>query len=300
MSIGRILITGKNGQLGWELRRTFESLGEVTVLDRGGMDLARPDSIRAVIRDVKPNLIVNAAAYTAVDKAESEPELAMAVNGVAPGILAEEAKNLGALLIHYSTNYVFDGTKQGPYTEADEAKPLNVYGKTKLAGEQAVQSVRCPHLIFRTGWVYGARGRNFLLKILNLAKGHDDLRVVNDQYGTPTWTRTIAEATSQIVVSLDFSSGEARSQDASGIYHLTSSGQTSWFGFAKAIMEYRASQTTDCLASKVMPIPTTEYSTLAKRPANSILSNSKLAERFGLVQPDWQRCLALCLEELCR
>ena len=201
MSIVRrkILLTGKNGQVGWELERSLQPLGQVIAFDRSGLDLASPDSIRAVIREVKPELIVNPAAYTAVDKAESEPDLAMAVNGVAPGIIAEEAKRLGAALIHYSTDYVFDGTKAEPYTEDDVPKPINVYGKTKLAGEQAVQAIGVPHLIFRTSWVYGMRGKNFLLTILRMAKEKDELRIVDDQFGAPTWSRMIAETTAQVL-----------------------------------------------------------------------------------------------------
>jgi dTDP-4-dehydrorhamnose reductase len=343
MSLGRILITGKNGQVGWELQRTLSTLGEVVALDRTGMDLASPDSIRAAIRDAKPSLIVNAAAYTAVDKAESEPELAMAINGVAPGILAEEAKRLNALLIHYSTDYVFDGTKQGPYTEDDLPNPLSVYGKTKLAGERAIQQIGGPHLICRTSWVYGARGKNFLLAILRLAKERNELRIVNDQFGAPTWSRTIAETTAQVVAQLycpftfhvsRFTATEApithdpspiagvespiadhRSlfADVSGIYNLTSGGETTWFGFAKALLESSdriahhpspitavQSPFTDHRLPNVVPIPTEQYPTPAKRPRNSVLSNRKLTERFGLIQPNWQSCLVMCLEDLCR
>ena len=185
----KILLTGKNGQVGWELQRTLAPLGEVVAVDRQALDLANPDAIRALIREVKPALIVNPAAYTAVDKAESEPELAMAVNGIAPGIMAEEAKRLGAAMIHYSTDYVFDGTQTSPYTEKDRPNPGNVYGKTKLAGEQAIQAVGVPHLILRTSWVYGSRGRNFLLTILRLAQERDELKIVDDQIGAPTSSR---------------------------------------------------------------------------------------------------------------
>ena len=195
----KILLTGKNGQVGWELQRTLTTLGDVVAIDRKGMDLANPDSIRNTIRAVRPDLIVNAAAYTAVDKAESEPELAMAINGIAPGIMAEEAGRLGAAMVHYSTDYVFDGTKTTPYTEGDILNPINVYGKTKLAGEQAVQAAGIPHLIFRTSWVYGLRGRNFLLTILRLAKEWDELKIVDDQIGAPTWSRMVAEATATIL-----------------------------------------------------------------------------------------------------
>jgi dTDP-4-dehydrorhamnose reductase len=189
----RILLTGKNGQVGWELQRTLATLGEVVTLDRQDLDLADPDSIRRVVREHKPNLIVNAAAYTAVDKAEEESDLAMVINGTAPGILAEEAKRLSAAIIHYSTDYVFDGSKNTPYTEEDAPNPLNVYGRTKLAGERAIQAVGAPYLILRTSWVYGMRGKNFLLTILRLARERNEIKVVNDQIGAPTWSRIIAQ-----------------------------------------------------------------------------------------------------------
>lgn len=217
MSIGKILLTGSNGQVGWELQRTLATLGEVIALDRHGMDLVSPDSIRRTIREIKPSLIVNAAAYTAVDKAEFEPELAMAINGIVPGILAEEAKRLGDAVIHYSTDYVFDGSKNTPYTEEGAPNPLNVYGKTKLAGEQAIQAVGTPHLIFRTSWVYGARGKNFLLTILRLVRERDEIKVVNDQIGVPTWSRVIAQSTAHILTHV--SCHEKVLQDYSCIYH---------------------------------------------------------------------------------
>ena len=223
----RILLTGKNGQVGWELQRTLAPLGEVVVLDRRQLDLSDPDQIRERVREISPDLIVNAAAYTAVDRAEAEPEPAMAVNGTAPGLLAEEAKRIGAAIIHYSTDYVFDGAKTTPYTEEDAPNPLNVYGRTKLAGEQAVQAAGVPHLILRTSWVYGMRGKNFLLTILRLAREREELKIVDDQIGAPTWSRTIAEATAQILTS-----GAWPVSGASGIYHLTASGSTSWYGFA--------------------------------------------------------------------
>ena len=198
----RILVTGANGQVGWELQRTLQTLGDVIACDRVTLDLANPDSIRERVRAIKPEVIVNAAAYTAVDKAESEPELAMAVNGVAPGILAEEAKRLGALLIHYSTDYVFDGTKSDAYLEDDRTNPLSEYGKSKLAGEKAIEASGEAYLIFRTSWVYASRGKNFLLTMLRLANEREELRVVDDQFGAPTWCRTVAEGTAHVVAKL--------------------------------------------------------------------------------------------------
>nr|WP_255210519.1 dTDP-4-dehydrorhamnose reductase [Methylogaea oryzae] len=219
-----ILLTGKDGQVGWELQRALAPLGKVVAVGRDALDLADADGIRRVVRDVAPRLIVNAAAYTAVDKAESEPELAMAINGIAPGILAEEARRLGAGLIHYSTDYVFDGAKQGEYAEDDTPNPVSVYGQTKLAGERAVSSSGAEHLIFRTSWVYGLRGRNFLLTMLRLARERAELRVVADQVGAPTWSRMIAEATAIVVARwYEHSAGDATPRPKSGlsgIYHL--------------------------------------------------------------------------------
>ncbi|HSB03464.1 MAG TPA: dTDP-4-dehydrorhamnose reductase [Anaerolineales bacterium] len=291
----RILLTGKNGQVGWELQRTLATLGEVIALDRHGLDLADPDLIRRVVREHKPNLIVNAAAYTAVDKAEEESDRAMAINGTAPGVLAEEARRLNAAVIHYSTDYVFDGNKNGPYTEDDAPNPLNVYGRTKLAGEQAIQSVGAPHLIFRTSWVYGTRGKNFLLTILRLAKERDELRIVNDQIGAPTWSRMIAEATAQVVAQLSLQQGKSWAEDVSGVYHLTAMGQTSWFGFAKAILNYIPGAAAH--APRLTPITTQEYPTPAQRPKSSVLSNTILRQKFGLELPGWETGLRLSVED---
>lgn len=284
----KILLTGKNGQVGWELARTLATLGEVIAVERRIMDLSEPDSIRSAIRGIKPDLIVNAAAYTAVDQAESEPDLAMAINGVAPGVMAQEAKRLGAALVHFSTDYVFDGEKQGPYTEEDQPDPRSVYGKTKLAGERAVQQAGVPHLIFRTSWVYGARGRNFLLTMRHLARERDALRIVDDQIGAPTWSRMIAEATAQILAPMTHAPSPIA--EAAGLYHLTCAGQTSWYGFAQAILGSRP-------CADLIPIPTSEYPLPAKRPANSVLCNAKLRRTFGLALPEWDKALALCLGE---
>ncbi|MBU1656493.1 MAG: dTDP-4-dehydrorhamnose reductase [Gammaproteobacteria bacterium] len=286
----KILLIGKNGQVGWELQRTLATLGDVVAIDRQGMDLANPDSIRNTIRTIRPDLIVNAAAYTAVDKAESEPELAMAINGIAPGIMAEEAKRLGAAMVHYSTDYVFDGTKTSPYTEDDIPNPISVYGKTKLAGEQAVQAAGIPYLIFRTSWVYGLRGRNFLLTILRLAKERDELRIVDDQIGAPTWSRMIAEATGQVL-----GQGFQPFVMRSGIYNLTAAGQTSWHDFTRAILE-NASGLIQPLPH-LIPLATSEYPLPAPRPPYSTLSSIKLNRIFGVALPDWDASLTLCMDK---
>ncbi len=286
-STRKILLTGKNGQVGWELQRALAPLGEVVAVDRQVFDLASPDSIRAVIREVKPQLIVNPAAYTAVDKAESEPELAHAVNAVAPGVMAEEAKRLGAVLVHYSTDYVFDGGKESAYTEEDRTSPCNVYGKTKLAGEEAVQDSGAAHIILRTSWVYGARGKNFLLTMLRLAREREELKIVADQIGAPTWSRMIAEVTSQIL-----SRRIGHWRELAGLYHLSAGGSTSWHGFASRIVELGAIPT----KPRIVPIPSTEYPLPAARPKNSILSNAKLAAAFGLSLPDWEESLRLCMD----
>lgn len=288
----KILVTGKNGQVGWELQRTLACLGEVVALDRQALDLSSPDSIRAAIREVKPHLIVNPAAYTAVDKAESEPELALAVNGTAPGVMAEEAKRLGAVMVHYSTDYVFDGSKTKPYTEEDIPCPLNVYGNTKLAGEEAVRAVGVPHLILRTSWVYGVRGKNFLLTMRRLGKEREELKIVADQTGAPTWSRLIAEATAHIAAQR-----LTRLQELDGIYNFTASGSTSWHGFASAIFEHAAAQESAAIP-RLIPIATSEYPLPAPRPANSVLCGDKLRREFGLVMPDWRDNLNLCLDDL--
>ena len=300
----KILLTGKNGQVVWELRRTLATLGDVVAVDRQGMDLANPDSILSAIRAVRPDLIVNAAAYTAVDKAESEPELAMAINGIAPGIMAEEAKRLGAAMIHYSTDYVFDGTKISPYTEEDTPNPLSVYGKTKLAGERAIQEAGIPHLIFRASWVYGARGKNFLLTILRLAKERDELKIVADQVGAPTWSRMIAEATAQILAQsiLPLTSPPSLLTQYGGIYNLTAAGRTSWYGFAKAILDSMSTQgatpspLTPHPSPNLIPISTPEYPLPAPRPLYSMLSSDKLNRTFGVALPAWDASLTLCME----
>jgi dTDP-4-dehydrorhamnose reductase len=289
----KILLTGVTGQVGWELQRTLMTLGEVIAVGREQMNLAQADTIRQTIREIKPNLIVNAAAYTAVDQAESEPDLAMAINGIAPGVMAEEAKHLGAAIVHYSTDYVFDGTKNTAYTENDPANPQNIYGKTKLAGEEAIASVGVDHLILRTSWVYGLRGKNFLLTMLRLAKEREEIRVVDDQIGAPTWSRLIAEVTAQILLpslqnTADFFASKG------GLYHLTSNGKTSWYGFAKEIFTYDLQQNERKL-QRLIPITSAEYPIAATRPAYSLLDNRKLSHIFKIVIPEWQKILDLVL-----
>ncbi|MGX7004363.1 dTDP-4-dehydrorhamnose reductase [Caballeronia sp. KNU42] len=291
-----ILLTGANGQVGFELARTLRGLGHVVALDRSGLDLTDSEQIRHIVRELSPALILNAAAYTAVDAAESDVAAAMRLNAQAPDILAQEAKRLGALLVHYSTDYVFDGTKDGPYEEDDAANPLNVYGKSKLAGEQAIAASGCAHLILRTSWVYGARGRNFLRTMLQLGAQREELSVVADQIGAPTWSRTIAAMTSDVLSQLLVQDRDEWLR-RSGIYHLTACGATSWCGFAQAIFDRST------LANKpvVKAIPTAAYaglSTAAVRPKNSLLSNHKLFATFGLTAPDWREALELCMAEL--
>ena len=298
----KILLTGKNGQVGAELQRFLPQLGEVIALGRQELDLSRPDDLRGMIRTVCPNLIVNAAAYTAVDQAEKEEAIARAINADAPAVMAEEAKKSGAGLVHYSTDYVFDGSKNSPYEETDPTNPLNVYGKTKLMGEQAIQETGAPHLIFRTGWVYATHGRNFLLTILRLAtQGSDELRIVSDQIGAPTWSRDIAWATTQILKRLyGRDDGLAYLTEMTGLYHMTSVGETTWYEFARAILEEAsrvprsapwfaaATGGRPFVARRVIPIPTEEYPTRARRPAYSLLSNSHLTETFGVQLPEWR------------
>ncbi len=292
----KILLTGKNGQVGYELERTLQSLGEVTAVDCDQMDLTNLDQVRAVIRSVKPGLIVNPAAYTAVDSAEAEPELAMRINGEAPGVIAEEAKRLGAAMIHYSTDYVFDGSKIGAYTEDDLPNPINVYGHTKLAGEQAVQSAGIPYLILRTSWVYGLRGKNFLLTVRRLMQERDELRIVADQHGAPTWCRTLADTTANIVAQLMAVGGRGRMaqegwQERTGIYHVTAQGQTTWHEFAQAIL----ARLPTVKKPLIIPIQMQDYPLPARRPANSVMSCERLIGTFCRL-PDWETALKLCLE----
>jgi len=291
----RILLTGKNGQVGGELNTILTPLGEVTATGRNEMDLSDPNQIRRTIRQISPELIINAGAYTAVDKAESEPELAQAINGIAPGILAEEAKKLGAVLIHYSTDYAYNGKmRNDPYIESAPPAPINAYGKTKLEGDKAIERSGVPHLIFRTAWVYSRDGKSFLQTILRLAKKKKELRIVNDQMGTPTWCRNIAYATGEIIKQLVAKGKDSLPETVSGIsgvYHMTCGGQTSWHGFARSILDLANPDP----MPRLLAIPTTEYPTPAVRPAYSVLSNAKLEETFGAVLPRWEDALKQCL-----
>ena len=288
----KILLTGCAGQLGRELKRSLACLGDVLACDRHSLDLAQTDGLRATVRAMAPKVIVNAAAYTAVDKAEAEPAVADAINGLAPGILAEEASKLGALLIHYSSDYVFDGSKATAYTENDAAAPLSAYGRSKLAGEQAIAASGARHLIFRTSWVYGLHGANFMKTMLRLGRRScetgSELRVVGDQVGAPTWTRHLADATALILTRRDL---------PSGLYHLAAAGETSWHGYAEAI--FAEAQHIGLLEKlpAVHRITSADYPLPAARPANSRLDCARLTRDFGLALPDWRTGLADCLAD---
>jgi len=274
----RILLTGRNGQVGHELERALAPLGEVFSFDHKQLDLADPIAIVSRVREVKPDVIVNAAAYTAVDQAEKDVEQAMLVNAAGPGFLAAEAQAVGALLVHYSTDYVFDGTKTTPYTEADATNPLSVYGKSKLAGEKAIQAVGGRHLILRTSWVYGPRGKNFFLTMLRLAREREELRVVNDQRGAPTASIAIADATAEIL--------RRHGADANGLFHLTAAGETTWFGFTEAIVELARAGL--ARLPRLIPIMVAEYPTLAARPQYSVLDCRKASGALGVRLADWR------------
>jgi len=298
----RILLIGKSGQLGAELCQVLPSLGEIIAPDSNELDLTKPARVRGAIRDYQPALIINAAAYTAVDRAEQEPGAAHALNAQAPAILAEEALKSGAALIHYSTDYVFDGSKRSPYEETDVPSPPNVYGQSKLAGEQAIRSSGVPHLILRTSWLYGRNGRNFLLTILRLATQREELRVVTDQIGAPTWSREVAIGTLRLLQQLARKGilNAASLAPVSGIYHMTARGTTSWFDFAVSILEQSratsphtpwllaATEGRPLIAQRAIPITSAQYPTPALRPAYSVLSNSRLEQAFGIQLPDWR------------
>lgn len=288
----KILLIGKNGQVGWELRRTLAPLAEVAAVDYPEINFTDAAALRRLVADSRPDVVVNAAAYTAVDKAETEQDLCYQINATGPGILAEEAKKLGALIVHYSTDYIFDGTKQTPYVETDEPNPLGSYGQSKLAGDAAVRASGADHLIFRLCWVYGARGQNFMLTMQRLAREREKLRVVRDQVGCPTWSRMIAETTSlalkQVTASKDRSA-------FNGAYHLAAAGSTSWHGFASRIIELMPENDRKC--REVEGITTSEYPTPAKRPAYSILNCDKLQKTYGLRLPDWEASLRQVLDK---
>lgn len=290
----KIMVTGCQGQLGWELVRVLSPLGEVVGLDRSTMDLTDAAAIQTVVREIKPHLIFNAAAYTAVDRAQTDVAAAHAINAHAPEILAREAAAAGAALIHYSTDYVFDGQKAAPYIETDGPNPASVYGQSKLAGELAVAAGHAPYLILRTSWVYAARGKNFLLTMLRLGREKPELRVVADQFGAPTWARSIAQASAQIIARCGKTPEEilASIKSNGGIYHLTAAGRVSWYGFAQAIMLDAG------LNTPVHPITTAEYRLPAPRPANSVLSSAKLAAQFGVALLSWETGVAECMREI--
>jgi dTDP-4-dehydrorhamnose reductase len=282
-------LTGAGGQVGQELLRAFGDQAQPIPCDRRSLDLSSPEQIRSRVREIAPDVIINAAAYTAVDRAESEPELARAINAIAPGILAEEARRASALLVHYSTDYVFDGTKTGPWTEDDPTNPLNVYGTTKLAGEQAIQQIGGRYLIFRTSWVYGPRGKNFVFTMLRLGRERDSISVVDDQIGAPTSSIEIANATSRITTGI-LSGRFGNANEWAGIYNMTCAGQVSWCGFARAVFA-RAPRLLMEKTPTVKAIPSSQFPTPARRPLNSALSNEKLASRFGVQLASWETAL---------
>ena len=293
----KILLLGKNGQVGWALQRSLAPLGELVALDAQSQihcgDLSNLAGLAQTVRDVAPDVIVNAAAYTAVDKAESEPVLAHAINALAPGVLAQEAKRCGAWLVHFSTDYVFDGSGKQAWLETDAAAPLSVYGASKLAGEQAIMAAACQHLIFRTSWVYGARGNNFAKTMLKLAQERDSLKVVNDQIGAPTGADLLADVTAHAI------NTALQQPNVSGLYHLVASGETSWHEYATLVIEYarQAGLPIKVAQTAIHAVPSSEFATVAKRPLNSRLNTSKLQQTFNLYLPDWQTGVTRMLDE---
>jgi len=298
----QILITGGSGQVGGELRKTLEPLGDLVVPERATMDLENEASIRETIRTVRPRWIVSSGAYTAVDKAESEPKLAYAINAEAVRVIGEEAQALGAGVIHFSTDYVFDGLGSKPYLETDAAEPVSVYGASKLAGEKALGESGAGHIIFRTSWVYGSQGRNFLLTVLKLAREREMLRIVDDQYGAPTWSRDLAKMTAHVIKRFEAAAEttglKAVIQDASGIYHAAGSGETNWFEFATEALRLRREMEPGVRLATVEAIPTVQYPTPAKRPLNSRLNCNKLLNKFGWTMMDWRQSLQEVTSEL--
>ncbi|MDX1573279.1 MAG: dTDP-4-dehydrorhamnose reductase [Methylophaga sp.] len=283
----KILLFGKDGQVGFELQRSLAPLGEVIALNRQQLDLSDTTAITNSIYQHRPDWIVNAAAYTAVDKAETEQELAMQINALAPEVMANAAARIGCGLLHYSTDYVFDGSKASPWLETDIASPINVYGQTKWIGEEAIQASGCQHLIVRTSWVYDARGHNFLNTMLRLAHSKEQLAIVDDQIGAPTWSRHIADISVHLL--------RTATPLNNGVYHLTASGQTSWFGFARAIFQRAGAH--GMKVPELTPIHSKDYPTPAARPANSLLNGQKLYQNFGLRLPDWQQSLSLVMQQ---
>jgi len=293
----RILITGRDGQVGWELERTLAGLGEIAAFGRAALDLGRPDALGAALDAFSPDVIVNAAAYTAVDQAESDERTATAVNADSPAAMADWASARGAVLIHYSTDYVFDGSGHTPWREEDAARPLSVYGRTKLAGEEAIRASGCRHLILRTSWVYAARGRNFVRTVLRLAREREELRIVDDQIGAPTWARTVAQVTGHVLARTGTTSAQ-RSDTLlakGGTYHLTARGECSWFEFARHILDTCPDSTR--ALRRLVPIPSSAYPAPAARPRNSRLSVDRIEAVWNLAMPRWDSALSLCLAE---
>jgi dTDP-4-dehydrorhamnose reductase len=288
----RLLVTGANGQIGWELARSLMPLGRVTAMDRDACDLARPETLPEIVRAAKPDVVVNAAGYTAVDMAEREEGLATLINATAVGVLSQTAREIGALLVHYSTDYVFDGAKDGPYVEDDPPGPLNAYGRSKLGGETAIRDAGGTHLILRTSWIYATRGRNFLNTIQRLARDGKELRVVADQVGAPTWARNLADATAHVI--RQARQEQARGQFRSDILHMTAGGSTSWHGFAQAVLQRPSASV---VAPEIRAIASRDYPAPAVRPRNSVLCCERLRERFALALPDWSVGLASCLAD---
>lgn len=293
-----ILLLGKSGQVGWELQRSLAVLGRVTALDHDSTehcgDFANPEGVRETVRALRPDVIVNAAAHTAVDKAESEPEIARLLNATTPGVLAEEAARLGAWLVHYSTDYVFDGSGTRPWVETDAPAPLSVYGATKLEGEQRIQQTGCRHLILRTSWVYAARGGNFAKTMLRLGSERERLTVIDDQWGAPTGADLLADVTAHAVRHLQSRPGDG------GLYHCVASGETNWHSYAKYVLEHarQAQPAIELKATEVVPVPTSAFPTPARRPHNSRLDTTRLQTTFGLVLPPWQQGVARMLTEI--
>ncbi len=293
-----ILLLGKSGQVGWELQRSLAVLGRVTALDHDSTehcgDFANPEGVRETVRALRPDVIVNAAAHTAVDKAESEPEIARLLNATTPGVLAEEAARLGAWLVHYSTDYVFDGSGTRPWVETDAPAPLSVYGATKLEGEQHIQQTGCRHLILRTSWVYAARGSNFAKTLLRLGSERERLTVIDDQWGAPTGADLLADVTAHAVRHLQSRPGDG------GLYHCVAGGETTWHSYAKYVLEHarQAQPAIELKATEVAPVPTSAFPTPARRPHNSRLDTTRLQTTFGLVLPPWQQGVARMLTEI--
>jgi dTDP-4-dehydrorhamnose reductase len=305
----RVLITGANGQVGWHLQRILAPMGEILAIDVEEVDLTDLKAVATTVHEFSPDIVANAAAYTAVDKAESEPDLARAINVAAPAQIAAECVRRNALMVHYSTDYVYDGSKSGPYEENDATGPLSVYGQTKLEGDQAIIASGCAHIILRTTWVYDIRGKNFLRTVLRLAREKEELRMVGDQYGAPTWARGLAQVTGTILARLLERAGKTGAWE-SGLYHVTAGGRTSWAGFAQAILEEYESlldwpaETGEfggpLRAKRVVPITTEQYQTPARRPHNSVLSNAKVQAAFGVALPDWRSQLRLAMQDAIR